>query len=175
VFLAGLKAGLVADQNCNGGEYLAKSVARLKAFGRIYAGWAFSQAFYREQVDIKTMGFASADAFLEGFWDPLFQDRDPNNLLAMLRTWQLAEIAAGGRYRGDFHLALKSMLPKAVIMPSVTDLYFPVADSEHEAATMLNAVCAPIPTVWGHVAGNAGANPPDTTFVSERIAELLAS
>ena len=175
MFLAGLKAGLVADQNCNGGEYLAKSVARLKAFGRIYAGWAFSQAFYREQVDIKTMGFASADAFLEGFWGSLFQDRDPNNLLAMLRTWQLAEIAAGGRYRGDFHLALKSMSPKAVIMPSVTDLYFPVADSEHEAATMLNAVCAPIPTVWGHVAGNAGANPPDTTFVSERIAELLAS
>jgi homoserine O-acetyltransferase/O-succinyltransferase len=175
VFLAGLKAGLVADQNFNGGEYLAKPVAGLKAFGRIYAGWAFSQAFYREQVDIRTMGFASADAFLEGFWDPLFQDRDPNNLLAMLRTWQQADIAADGRYRGDFDLALKSVSAKAVIMPSTTDLYFPVADSEHEAATMPNAVCTPIPTIWGHVAGNAGANPPDTTFVSERIAELLAS
>jgi homoserine O-acetyltransferase len=60
-------------------------------------------------------------------------------------------------------------------MPSATDLYFPVADSEHEAATMPNAVCAPIPTIWGHVAGNPGANPTDTTFVNERIAELLAS
>jgi homoserine O-acetyltransferase/O-succinyltransferase len=121
------------------------------------------------------MGFASADAFLEGFWDALFQDRDPNNLLAMLRTWQLADIASDRRYRGDFDLALKSISAKAVIMPSATDLYFPVADSEHEAATMPNAVCAPIPTIWGHVAGNAGANPPDTTFVNERIAELLAS
>ena len=63
VFLAELKAGLVADQNFNGGEYLAKPVAGLKAFGRIYAGWAFSQAFYREQVDIRTMGFAAADGF----------------------------------------------------------------------------------------------------------------
>ena len=40
---------------------------------------------------------------------------------------------------------------------------------------MLNARCVPIPTIWGHVAGNAGANPPDTKFVNDRIAELLAS
>jgi hypothetical protein len=33
----------------------------------------------------------------------------------------------------------------------------------------------PIPTIWGHVAGNAGANPGDTKFVNDRIAELLAS
>ena len=175
VFLAGLKAALEADQNLNGGEYLAKPTEGLKAFGRVYAGWAFSQAFYREQVDTKTMGFASLDAFLEGFWDPLFQDRDPINLLAMLRTWQRADISDNERYTGNFDLALESISARAVIMPSATDLYFPVADSQYEATKMPRAVCKPIPTIWGHVAGNAGANPPDTAFVNDRIAELLAS
>ena len=175
VFLASLKAALEADGAFNGGDYSAKPVAGLGAFGRVYAGWAFSQAFYRDEVDIKTMGFSSLDAFLSDFWDKLFQDRDPNDLLTMLRTWQRADIADNELYDGDFDRALRSISAKAVVMPSATDLYFPVADSELEVSKMLNARCVPIPTIWGHVAGNAGANPPDTKFVNDRIAELLAS
>jgi homoserine O-acetyltransferase len=175
VFLASLKAALEADQAFKGGDYANKPVAGLKAFGRVYAGWAFSQAFYREKVDIKVMGFASLDAFLEGFWDSLFQDRDPNDLLAMLRTWQRADIADNELYRGDFDCALKSITAIATVMPSATDLYFPVADNELEVTKMPHARCVPIPTIWGHVAGNAGANAVDTTFVNDRIDELLAS
>jgi homoserine acetyltransferase len=47
--------------------------------------------------------------------------------------------------------------------------------AENEAAKMPNARCVPIPTIWGRVAGNAGANSVDTKFVNDRIAELLAS
>ena len=47
---------------------------------RVYAGWGFSQAFYREQLDIKRMGFASLEDFLIGFWEGLFLPRDANNL-----------------------------------------------------------------------------------------------
>jgi hypothetical protein len=50
---------------------------------RVYAGWGFSQAFYREKLDLK-MGFASLEDFLIGFWEGLFLPRDANNLLAML-------------------------------------------------------------------------------------------
>ena len=175
VFLASLRAALEADQAFNGGDDTKKPVAGLRAFGRVYAGWAFSQAFYREMIDIKVMGFASLDAFLEGFWDSLFQDRDPNDLLTMLRTWQRADIADNETYGGAFDRALKSITAKATVMPSATDLYFPVADNEREVAKMPHARCVPIPTIWGHVAGNAGANPVDTTFVNDRIAELLAS
>jgi homoserine O-acetyltransferase/O-succinyltransferase len=175
VFLASLRAALEADQAFNRGEYTQKPVAGLKAFGRVYAGWAFSQAFYREKVDIKVMGYSSLDAFLADFWDTLFQNRDPNDLIAMLRTWQRADIADNELYDGDFDRALRSISARATLMPSATDLYFPVADNELEAAKMPNARCVPIPTIWGHVAGNAGANPPDTKFVNDRIAELLAS
>jgi homoserine O-acetyltransferase len=173
VFLASLKAALQADQTFNGGDYREKPVAGLKAFGRIYAGWAFSQAFYREEVDVKVMGFADVDAFLANFWDTLFQDRDPNDLLAMLWTWQHGDISANELYRGDFAAALRAITAEAVIMPSATDLYFPPADNEIEAAGMPNARCVPIPTIWGHLAGNATANPQDTVFINDRIAELL--
>jgi len=175
VFLASLKAGLTADQTFAGGEYRSKPVDGLKAFGRIYAGWAFSQAFYRQRIDLDVMGFASTDDFLARFWDTLFQDRDPNDLLTMISSWQHADISANDLYNGDFDKALASISAKAVVMPSATDLYFPVADNEIEVAKMPDARCVPIPTVWGHVAGNAGANPPDTIFVNDRIAELLAT
>jgi homoserine O-acetyltransferase/O-succinyltransferase len=175
VFLASLKAALTADSVFNDGDYREKPINGLKAFGRVYAGWAFSQAFYRAEVDIKVMGFASIDDFLERFWDPLFQDCDPNDLLTMLWSWQHADISANEIYNGDFDSALLAIEARAVVMPSATDLYFPVADNEAEVAKMPNARCAPIPTIWGHVAGNAGANPVDTDFVNARIAELLAS
>ena len=66
-------------------------------------------------------------------------------------------------------------MPWGSVMPSASDLYFPVADNEAEVAHMRSARCVPIPSIWGHVAGNAGANPADTAFVNARIAELLAS
>jgi homoserine O-acetyltransferase/O-succinyltransferase len=175
VFLASLKAALTADGVFSDGDYREKPVNGLKAFGRVYAGWAFSQAFYRAEVDIKVMGFASIDDFLEQFWDPLFQDRDPNDLLTMLWSWQHADISANEIYNSDFDAALSAIKAQAIVMPSATDLYFPVADNEAEVAKMPRARCAPIPTIWGHVAGNAGANPVDTDFVNARIAELLAS
>ena len=175
VFLAGLRAALTADAAWNGGDYTTRPVQGLKAFGRVYAGWAFSQAFYRQSLDMSALGYASADDFLERFWDELFQIKDPNDLLAMLWTWQHADISKNERYGGDFEAALRAITARAVIMPSETDLYFRVADSLFEASRMPDAHCIPIPTVWGHVAGNAGANPTDTEFTNDRLRELLDS
>ena len=48
VFLEGVRAALCADQNWNKGDYDSPPVNGLKAFARVYAGWAFSQTFYRD-------------------------------------------------------------------------------------------------------------------------------
>ena len=56
VFLEGVKAALVADKDWNNGDYKSPPVAGLKAFGRVYAGWAFSQDFFREEL-FKKIGF----------------------------------------------------------------------------------------------------------------------
>ena len=47
VFLEGVKAALCADHKWNNGNYTSQPINGLKAFARVYAGWAFSQSFFR--------------------------------------------------------------------------------------------------------------------------------
>ena len=63
VFLEGIKAALIADINWNNGKYKKQPIAGLKAFGRVYAGWAFSQEFYREKL-FKKIGYNKVEDLL---------------------------------------------------------------------------------------------------------------
>ena len=60
-------------------------------------------------------------------------------------------------------------------MPGRTDLYFPPEDNEIEVSMMPNAEFRPIESIWGHLAGSPGYNPPDAAFVDAALRELLAS
>jgi homoserine O-acetyltransferase len=117
------------------------------------------------------MGLASLEdsvRFLEGY----FRRHDANDLLAMLWTWQHADISANAIYKGDFVAALRAIKARAVVMPGETDLYFRVRDNELEVAQMPNAALRPIPSIWGHAAG-FGVNPPDNAFIDGVLEELL--
>ena len=50
VFLEGVKAALTADAAFKDGWYDTPPTKGLRAAGRVYAGWGFSQAFYWDQV-----------------------------------------------------------------------------------------------------------------------------
>ena len=171
LFLEGVKAALVADAAFAEGWYQTPPVKGLRAFSRVYMGWGFSQDFFREQ-EYRKMGFASLEdsiRFLEGY----FRRRDANDLLAMLWTWQHADISANTVYQGDFAAALRAIKARAVVMPGDTDLYFRVRDNELEVEQMPNAELRPIPSIWGHVAG-MGINPLDNEFIDAALSELLA-
>jgi homoserine O-acetyltransferase len=60
-----VKAALTADDAYQGGWYEIQPAEGLRAMARVYAGWGFSQAFYREKLDLE-MGFASLEDFLIG-------------------------------------------------------------------------------------------------------------
>ena len=139
VFLEGVKAALTADSAWNDGWYTDKPVRGLRAVARIFAGWALSQSFYREQLDIKALGFSSLDDFLTGFWEALVLHQDANNLLAMLSTWQNGDVSDNEVFKGNFNAALAAIRAKAYVMPGRTDLYFTAEDSELEVASMPNA------------------------------------
>jgi homoserine O-acetyltransferase len=175
VFLEGVKAALTADAAFKDGWYTEKPAKGLRAAARVYAGWGFSQDFYRAELDLKTLGFSSLEDFLVGFWEGFFLPKDPNNLLTMLWTWQNGDISANEVYGGDFKKALGAIKAKAYVMPGQTDLYFPVADSEFEVANMPNAELIPVPSIWGHFAGGPGTNPVDVDFLDGKLKELLAS
>ena len=174
VFLEGVKAALKADKDYNGGDYREPPIEGLKAVGRVYAGWGFSQAFYRHECDIKSLGFSSLEDFIVGFWEGFFTRVDANNLLCMLATWQGADISANTTYCGDFAKALGSIKARSLVMPCETDLYFPPEDSEIEVGLMPNAELRVIPSIWGHSAGALGLNKIDVAFIDQAIKHLLS-
>ena len=175
VFLEGAKAALLADAQFKDGWYTSPPERGLRAFGRVYAGWGFSQAFYRHQIDVEGMGYASLEDFLVGFWEGLFLERDANNLLTMLWTWQHGDISDNELFNGDFVKALGAIKAKAVVMPASTDLYFPPADNEFEVRHMPSATLQMIDTDWGHFAGGPGTSPVDIKVLDGALRTLLES
>ena len=173
LFLEGCKAALMADAAFAGGDYAAPPVTGIAAFARVYAGWAWSQTFFRQHLDRELLGLPSMEAFLSLAWEPSFQAFDANDLLAMLATWQAADISNDPRFHGNFEQALAAITAKAVVMPCRSDLYFPPEDSEIEVAHMPNAEINVIPSVWGHMAGG-GRNPEDAAFINAALVRLLA-
>ena len=173
LFLEGCKSALLADTAFAGGDYIVPPIAGIRAFARVYAGWAWSQTFFRQRLDRERLGLPSMEAFLAEIWEPSFLAHDANNLLAMLATWQAADISADLRFDGKIEKALAAITANAIVMPCRTDLYFPPEDSEIEVAHMPHAELRVIPSVWGHMAGG-GINPEDVHFINAALEDLLA-
>lgn len=174
VFLEGVKAALTLDPAWQDGAFVERPMRGIRAMGRVYAGWGLSQAFYRENFHLK-IGFSSLEDFIVRDWEAGFLRRDADNLLAMLWTWQNADISDNPLYRGDLTAALGAITARALVMPSETDLYFPVEDSRRDVSFMPNAELLRIPTIWGHRVNNPAQNPADAHFVDAALKRLLAN
>jgi homoserine O-acetyltransferase len=175
VFLEGVKAALTADAAFADGWYEKQPDKGLRAAARVYAGWGLSQAFYRQKLDFEALGYPTLEDFLVGFWEGWLLAKDANNLLGMLWTWQHGDISNNEVFGGDFVKALSAIRAKAIVMPSSTDLYFPVADNEFEVKHMPNAELRVVDSVWGHFAGGPGTSPVDIKVLDSALRELLAS
>ena len=138
VFLEGVKAALQADAAYKDGNYESPPVKGLKAFGRIYAGWAFSQTFYREKM-YKLKGFDSAEALLQD-WEQDHLNWDANDLLCKLSSWQHGDISQQPPYQGDFAKALAAIKAKTIVIACDNDLYFRPEDNAIEVAHIKNCL-----------------------------------
>jgi homoserine O-acetyltransferase len=168
VFLAGLAAILeAAPEHVGGGRFSAPPTLALRAFGRIYAGWALSQDFYRAGLHLSAS--PDIESFLVTQWEARYQALHAADLYAQLRTWQAADIANGG----DLPAALAGIAARVLLMPGETDLYFRVADNEAELAHLRHAALKPITSIWGHRAGNPAAIPADLTFLKTQVRAWL--
>lgn len=165
VFLEGVRTAVQAARTPEEG---------LRAMGRIYAGWALSQTFYRREM-WRGLGFASLEDFLVRSWEASFLRRDARDLMAQLWTWQNGDISANDLFRGDLEMALSSIKAKVLLMPSATDLYFQTDDNRAELPHLKNAKLVEIPSVWGHRAGNPLANPEDAAFIDAQVEALLSA
>lgn len=180
VFLRSLMATLeAAPQHIGNGRFSAEPRAAKRAFSRIYAAWGLSQEFYRAGLHLAdgpapNLGAPDLETFLKTDWEDRFGARPVANLYAQLRTWDAADISANARYDGDLGAALRAIKARVLLMPGATDLYFRVADNEAELPFLSQATLRPIPSIWGHRAGNPATNPPDMMFIRDAVRSHLA-
>ncbi|MSO90457.1 MAG: alpha/beta fold hydrolase [Acetobacteraceae bacterium] len=179
VFLRALMATLeAAPEHLSGGRFSAEPVAAKRAFGRIYAGWALSQDFYREgrhlaSGPLPNLGAPDLETFLRSDWEDRYLARPAADLYAQLRTWDAADISANALYGGDLHAALRAIRAHILLLPGVTDLYFRVADNAAELPFLARAELRPIPSIWGHRAGNPVVNATDAAFLKQAVRDWL--
>jgi homoserine O-acetyltransferase/O-succinyltransferase len=172
VFLEGVKAALQADQAFAAGNYSTQPVTGLKAFGRVYAGWAYSQTFFRDGL-YRRLGYANAEALLCAWEQDHAHNWDANDLLAMLWTWQHADVSLNTGFNGDLAVALASIEAKSIVIACSDDLYFPPADSALEVAAMRNAQLRVFDSPWGHCVASPGNEPRFHEFLDTAFAEVL--
>jgi homoserine O-acetyltransferase len=172
VFLKSLQAAILADRRWKDGRYESEPVDGLRAAGRIYAGWAYSQDWYRAGLHLKMGTFPDLDAYLAGYWDALFEKRVAANLLAMINTWIAHDVSANDRYGGDLEHALAAIRARTLLVPCDHDLYFPTADNELELKSIRNGELVELKSVWGHMAAS-GQSEADNRFIDRLLTEHL--
>jgi homoserine O-acetyltransferase len=175
VFLEGVKAALTADPAYRDGRFVGRPSVGFRAMGRVYAGWAMSHAFYRDEI-WREAGFQSLEDYLARSWDNAFSRRDANDLLAQIAIWQHGDISRCPAFSGNLDRALAAIKARVLLMPGQTDRYFDVRDNEDEIGRLVNAKSAalrPIPSLHGHRAGNPVNNPADRAFINAEISAFL--
>ncbi|UDL94754.1 alpha/beta fold hydrolase [Lichenihabitans sp. PAMC28606] len=173
VFLLSLLATLeAAPEHIGGGRFSAEPKAALRAFARVYAGWAMSQDWYRADLHLSA-GAADLDDFLDAQWEPGFTRRTAADLYAQATTWLHSDISANTLYDGDLVRALQAIQARVLLLPARTDLYFPVADNAKELSHLAHGELRPIPTIWGHRAGSPSDNPADLAFLRKAVLDWM--
>lgn len=174
IFLYSLRAALTNDPAWNGERFEGVPERGFHTFTQIYASWAASPAYYRAKPYLQ-WGYDSLDDYLLRSWEAGYRRRDPHNLLAMIDTWLHCDVADNPLYQGDYEQAISSITAKTLVMPATTDLYFPPADCQAEAERIPDSLYLPIPSIWGHRAGNPYQNPEDESFIKQAVDQLLSN
>lgn len=171
VFLEGVRAALTCDPAWPDGHADRPPVRGLRAMGRVWAGWALSQTWYRNE-GWRELGYATLDDFLSRYWEGIYLRRDAADLVAMIQTWQACDVGDNEVYGGDVAAAMSAITADTLLMPGRTDLYFPPEDAAAELRMLQRGRLAVIPSDWGHYAGG-GRDPRDTAFIDRNLSELL--
>ena len=173
VRLEGQIAALTADPAFQGGDYTSPPLKGLEAFGMVWAGWLYSQQWWRDELWRESAPPGTTFQQFSNSFRTRFS-ADANNYILQARTWERHDVGATPGFGGDLKQALGSIQVPVLYMPSETDLYFPVGDARYEAPFIPKVTLLPIPSLWGHTAG-AASNPADAKFLNENIGKFLAA
>jgi len=168
VFLEGIKAALLVDPYFSAGG--GAPVAGLKAFARVYAGWAYSPEFFRDG-HYRALGFGSAEELLVDWERDHVDNWDAHDLLAKLWAWQHADI--GGLHGGDLVAALRAIRARAIVIGCPQDKYFSVEDNAFEAEHIPRGELRLYSSPLGHCVAGPGNDPAFATFFDTAVRDAL--
>ena len=173
VRLEGQIAAITADQTFNGGDYTAEPAKGMEAFGMVWAGWLYSQEWWRRELwRTNSPPGTTFEQVVNNFRTNFLKGADANDVILQARTWQRHDVGQTPGFHGDVEAALRSIKVPFLYMPSETDMYFPITDARYEKQFMRTVSFVPIPSLWGHPAG-AGASPADLEFLNDKIGRFL--
>ena len=173
VRLEGQISALTADPAFEHGDYQIQPASGLSAFGMVWAGWLYSQAWWRKELwRNPARPDVTLDKVIDRFRTSFIPGADANNLILQMRTWQKHDVGMTHGFEGDTEKALGSIKAPLLYMPSETDLYFPLQDAQYETGFIPHVQLKPIPSLWGHTAG-AASNPADGKFLNAAIKAFL--
>src|SRR5580693_8136085 len=132
VRLEGQIAALTADAAFEGGDYKTPPKKGLEAFGMVWAGWLYSQEWWRRELwRASRRPGTTFEQVMNGFHTSFAADA--NDYILQARTWQRHNVGTTPGFDGDVERALRSIEAPLLYMPSESDLYFPVGDARYEA------------------------------------------
>ncbi|MGB5135245.1 MAG: alpha/beta fold hydrolase [Prochlorococcaceae cyanobacterium] len=164
LFCLSLRQALTADRHWNGAGFDAPPEQGLRTYALIYASWAASQPFFRTIAE-------PVEEHVEKQWLPHYQRHDPRDLIAMLDTWLVHDVADGG----DLDAALAGMRARAAVVAGSHDLYFTPADLEADAGRIPGAAFHVIESELGHRAGNPHSSAAEQRQLRHIVEQLLSS
>jgi homoserine O-acetyltransferase len=171
VRLEGQIAALTSDAAFQNGDYKTPPKKGLEAFGMVWAGWLYSQEWWRLELWRASSPRATFEEVMNRFRTRF--SADANDYILQARTWERHDVGSTPGLNGDVEKALRSIKVPLMYMPSETDLYFPIGDARYEKQFIPGVIFEPIPSLWGHTAG-AASNPADGKFLNEKIGKFLS-
>jgi len=140
---------------------------------RIYAGWSLSHEFFAAPVpDGSCRG---VEEWVERHLAAAFRTFDRRDLLALVRTWQAADISANPLFEGDLRAALQAIEARTLLMPISHDLIFPPRDFEFAQSRIPNCESQLLYSHWGHRAGAPGGSQDDIAALEHSLQRFLGS
>lgn len=173
VFLEGLKASLRADERCGAVAGHAQPDRGLRAFARVYLGWAYSREFFAKAL-YRELGYPDLQALFQG-WDEEHLSWDARDLLAMLDTWQHADISANPVFTRQFEGALRAIRARTMLVTCSSDRYFSPLDNQYESRFVPNCEVRSLVSPFGHCAFSPGKVSAATEFLDRCLEALLAN
>ncbi|KUJ15187.1 homoserine acetyltransferase [Mollisia scopiformis] len=172
VVLQTLSQALLSSPDFRDGQYTEPPMQGLKAMDRIFATWAFSSAWYRQRR-WEAAGYGNLEEYLDDWWSG---DGEANDLLAMLWTWQNGDISVYyPEDGGDLEKTLGRIKARCLVMPSSTDQFCAIKDSEEEVKSLKYREFRCVQSVYGHLAGGGMGTKEDTDFLVQEIRRFLAA